>query len=50
MSEISEKQIELDQMQRELSDPRVLADRVIDSVSFLSDVDRKSHDLKFRNW
>ena len=48
MSEISEKQIELDQLQRELSDPKALADRVIGSVSFLSDVDRKSLDLKIQ--
>ena len=48
MSEISEKQIELDQLQRELSDPKALADRVIGSVSFLSDVDRTSLDLKIQ--
>jgi potassium efflux system protein len=48
MSEISEKQIELDQLQRELSDPQALADSVIDSVSFLSDVDRKSLDSKIQ--
>jgi potassium efflux system protein len=48
MSEISERRIELDQSLRELSDPRGLADRVIDSVSFLSDVDRKSLDLKIQ--
>ncbi len=48
MSEISEKQIELDQLQRELSDPKALADSVIDSVSFLSDVDRTSLDLKIQ--
>jgi len=48
MSEISEKQIELDQLLRELSDPKALADSVIDSVSFLSDVDRKSLDSKIR--
>ena len=48
MSEISERQIELDQLQRELSDPKALADRVIDSVTFLSDVDRTSLDSKFQ--
>ena len=48
MSEISEKQIELDQLQRELSDPQALAESVIDSVSFLSDVDRTSFDLKIQ--
>jgi potassium efflux system protein len=48
MSEISEKQIELDQLQRELSDPKALADSVIGSVSFLSDVDRKSLDSKIQ--
>jgi potassium efflux system protein len=48
MSEISEKQIELDRLLREHSDPKALADGVIDSVSFLSDVDRKSLDLKIQ--
>jgi potassium efflux system protein len=48
MSEVSEKQIELDQLQRELSDPKALADSVIDSISFLSDVDRKSLDSKIQ--
>jgi len=48
MSEISEKQIALHKLQRELADPRALADRVIGSVSFLSDADRKSLDLKIR--
>ena len=48
MSEISEKQIELDRLLRELSDPKALADRMIGSVSFLSDVDRKSFDLKIQ--
>jgi potassium efflux system protein len=48
LSEISEKQIELDQLKRELSDSKALVDRLISSVSFLSDVDRKSFDLKIR--
>ena len=48
MSEISENQIALDQLQRELSDPKALADSMIDSVSFLSDVDRESLDLKIQ--
>jgi potassium efflux system protein len=48
MSEISEKQIELERLLRELSDPKALADRVIGSVSFLSDVDRKSLDSKIQ--
>ena len=48
MSEISEKLIELDRLLREHSDPRALADGVIGSVSFLSDVDRKSLDSKIR--
>ena len=48
MSEISEKQIELDQMLRELSDPRALADRLSGSVSFLSDVDRVSLDSQIQ--
>jgi potassium efflux system protein len=48
MSEISEKQIQLDRLLSELSDPKALADRVSGSVSFLSDVDRKSFDLKIQ--
>jgi len=48
MSEISEKQIELDRLLHELSDPNALADRLIGSVSFLSEVDRKSLDLKIQ--
>ncbi|MGD1974485.1 MAG: hypothetical protein PVG73_10485, partial [Desulfobacterales bacterium] len=48
MSEISERQIELDLLLRELSDPKALADSVINSVSFLSDVDRKSLDSKIQ--
>jgi len=48
MSEISEKQIERDRLLRELSDPKALADRLIGSISFLSDVDRKSLDLKIQ--
>ncbi|MBW2431071.1 MAG: mechanosensitive ion channel, partial [Deltaproteobacteria bacterium] len=48
MSEISEKQIELDRLLRELSDPKALTDRMIGSVSFLSDVDRKPLDLKIQ--
>jgi potassium efflux system protein len=48
MSEISEKQIELDRLLHELSDPKALADRLISSVSFLSNVDRKSFDLKIQ--
>ena len=48
MSEISERQIALDGLQRELSNPQALADRVIDSVGFLSDVERKSLDSKIQ--
>ena len=48
MSEISEKQIELDRMLRELSDPKAQADAVIGSVSFLSEVDRDSLDVKIQ--
>jgi potassium efflux system protein len=48
MSVISERQIELEQLMRELSDPKALADGVIDSVSFLSEVDRKSLDSKIQ--
>ena len=42
MSEISEKQIEMDRLLRELSDPKAVADRVVGSVSTLSDLDQKS--------
>jgi len=48
MSEIGEKQIELDRLLRELSDPKALVDRVIGSVSFHSDVDRKSLESKLQ--
>jgi potassium efflux system protein len=48
MSEISERQIELDRLLRDLSEPRSWADNLIGSVSFLSDVDRKSLDLKIQ--
>jgi len=48
MSEISEKQIELDRLLRELSDPKALVDRLIASVDFLSDVDRKSLESKIQ--
>ncbi len=48
MTEISERQIELERLLRELSDPKALADGVIDSVSFLSDVDRTSLDSKIQ--
>jgi potassium efflux system protein len=48
MSEISERQIELNGLYRELSDPKILADRIIGSVSFLSEVDRKSLDSKIQ--
>jgi potassium efflux system protein len=48
MSEISEKQIELDGLLREVSDPKTLADRIIGSVSFLSEINRESLDLKIR--
>jgi potassium-dependent mechanosensitive channel len=42
MSEISEKQIELDRLLRQLSNPKALIDKVISSVNFRSDVDRES--------
>jgi len=48
MSGISERQIELNGVYRELSEPKALADRIIGSVSFLSDIDRKSLDLKIQ--
>jgi potassium efflux system protein len=48
MSEISEHQIELDHLLREISDPRALTDRLLGSVSFQSDVERKSLDLKIQ--
>jgi potassium efflux system protein len=48
MSEISERQITLGQMQREFTTPGALADQLIDSVSFLSDTNRKSFDSKIQ--
>ncbi len=48
MSDISEKLIALDEMSRELSSPQALLQRLADSVSFLSDVDRQSFDLKIQ--
>ena len=48
MSEISERQIELDRLLREYSTPGALAKSLINSVSFLSDVDRKTLDLKIQ--
>ncbi len=48
MSEISEKQIKMDRLLRELSDPKAVADRVVGSVSLLSDVDRKSLESKIQ--
>ena len=48
LSEISERQIELDRLQRELSDPKALTDGLIGSISLLSDVDRQSLDLKIQ--
>jgi potassium efflux system protein len=48
MSEIGEKQIELDRLLRELSNPKALVDRVIGSVSFHSEVDRKSLESKMQ--
>ncbi len=48
MSEISEKLIDLDEMLREFSSPAALVQRLVGSVSFLSDVDRQSFDLKIQ--
>ena len=48
MSVISERQIGLDRLLRELSDPKALADRLIGSVSFLTDVNRQSFDSKIQ--
>ena len=48
MSEISEKQIELDRLLRELSNPKALADRVIGSVGALSEADRTSLESKIQ--
>jgi len=48
MSEISERQIGLDRLLREFSDPKTLADHIIGSVSFLSDVNRQSFDSKIQ--
>ena len=46
--EISENQIVLDQMLRELSSPKAQIQHLAGSVSFLSDVDRQSFDLKIQ--
>ncbi len=48
MSEISEKQIALDQMLRKLSAPKAMLNRLMGSVGDLSDVDRQSLDLKIQ--
>ena len=48
MSEISERQIGLDRLLRELSDPKALVDSVMGSVSSLSDVDREALDSKIQ--
>ncbi len=48
MSEISEKLIDLDEMLRELSSPTALVQRLVGSVSFLSDVDLQSFDQKIQ--
>ena len=48
MSVISERQIKLERLLRELSDPKALADRVIDSIGSLPDVDRQSLDSKIQ--
>jgi potassium efflux system protein len=48
ISEISERQIELDHMLRDLSDPGALSERLIDSAGDLSDVDRNALDLNIQ--
>ena len=48
INQISEKQIALDEMQRELSDPKAFVQRLVGSVSFLSDMDRQAFDLKIQ--
>ncbi len=48
MSNISEKQIVLDQVLQELASPKALVQSLVGSVSFLSDVDRQSFDLKIQ--
>ncbi|MBW2409202.1 MAG: mechanosensitive ion channel [Deltaproteobacteria bacterium] len=49
MSEISERQIEIDRMLREFSTPGALADSLSSSVSFLSDAKRNSLDQKIQD-
>jgi potassium efflux system protein len=49
MSQISERQIELDRMLGEFSTPGALAESLSSSVSFLSDANRKSLDQKIRD-
>ncbi len=48
MSDINERQINLDQMLRELTDPQAYADQIINSVDFLSDVNRQSFAIKIQ--
>ena len=48
LSEISEKQVTLGQMLPELAFPNALVQRLVDSVMFLSDIDRQSFDLKIQ--
>ena len=49
MSEISERQIELDRMLGEFSTPAALADSLSSSVSFLSDANRESLNQKIQD-
>jgi small-conductance mechanosensitive channel len=48
MSAISEKQIAMDEMLRQLSSPKALVQRLAGSFTFFSDVDRHSFDLKIQ--
>jgi potassium efflux system protein len=48
MSAISEKQIVLDEMLDEMASPEALVQDLVGSVSFLSDDERKSFDLKIQ--
>ena len=48
MSDISEKQIQLDRLSSELADPQAQTDRVMDAVSSLADVDRGALESKIQ--
>jgi potassium efflux system protein len=48
MSDISERQIELDRLMREFSKPETLVNHLVDSMRLMSDNERKSLELKIQ--